>query len=338
MHPADVLRSIGGAQSQEPRAGRLQLRARNQRITAADVEHARTGERSIVRTWVMRMTVHLIPAEDYGWLTPLFAERIAGYSRRRLDVLGVPAAQLDRAMEAVRRRLAANGSLTRGEALAVAARSGFEVTVQTRTHLAMLLVVEGHACIGPDAGRETVLVATREWLGEPRRRERDESLAELARRYLNAFAPATERDLAFWSGLPLRDCRVGLQRIAGELDALRGPGGGTLLVPRGYRARVPRSPVVRLLSAYDTYLMGYASRDHAADPAGQKRILPGGGVLRPTICVDGRLVGLWSSRRSGKRLTIAVEPFAPLSGEVMEAISAEASDIGRFEGLEAKLA
>lgn len=320
MHPADVLRSIGGAQSQEPRAGRLQLRARNQRITAADVEHARTGERSIVRTWVMRMTVHLIPAEDYGWLTPLFAERIAGYSRRRLDVLGVPAAQLDRAMEAV------------------AARSGFEVTVQTRTHLAMLLVVEGHACIGPDAGRETVLVATREWLGEPRRRERDESLAELARRYLTAFAPATERDLSFWSGLPLRECRVGLQRIAGELDALRGPGGGTLLVPRGYRARVPRSPVVRLLSAYDTYLMGYASRDHAADPAGQKRILPGGGVLRPTICVDGRLVGLWSSRRSGKRLTIAVEPFAPLSGEVMEAISAEASDIGRFEGLEAKLA
>lgn len=286
----------------------------------------------------MRMTVHLIPAEDYGWLTPLFAERIAGYSRRRLDVLGVPAARLERAIEAIRRRLGSAGFLTRGEALEVAARSGFEVTVQTRTHLAMLLVVEGHACIGPDAGRERVFVATREWLGEPRRMERDKSLAELARRYLNAFAPATERDLSFWSGLPLCDCRVGLERIAGELDVLGGAGGGTLLVPRGYTARAPRSPVVRLLPAFDTYLMGYSRRDHAADAAARKRILPGGGVLRPTICVDGRLVGLWSNRRSGKRLAIAVEPFSPLSAEVMEAISAEASDIGRFEGLEAKLA
>jgi len=92
------------------------------------------------------------------------------------------------------------------------------------------------------------------------------------------------------------------------------------------------------LSAFDTYLMGYASRAHAVDKAGEERILPGGGVLRPSVCVDGRLVGVWSNKRSGKRLSISVEPFEPLSDDVMEALAQEARDIGRFEGVEGVLA
>jgi hypothetical protein len=335
-HPAEVLRAIAGAQAQEPRAGRLQLRARSRKLTAETVEAARVDERSILRTWVMRMTAHLIPTDDAGWLAPLFAGRISAWSRRRLEKLGIAEAARDRALKAIRRKLDADGPLTRGDAMEIATRAGFEVTVQTRSHLATLLVVEGIACIGPTAGRESVFVATRDWIGEPERRDREDSLAELARRYIHAFAPATERDFSFWSGLPLRDCRLGLERIAGELDEITGAG-ETALVPRGWRARAPRSPVVRLLPAFDTYLMGYASRAHAVDEAGAKRILPGGGILRPTICVDGRFVGVWSNRRSGKRLAVSLEPFPGFDDGWLEAIAAEAKDIGRFEGVEAML-
>jgi hypothetical protein len=331
-----VLRAIAGAQAQEPRAGRLQLRARSRGLTAAGVERARVEERSILRTWVMRMTTHLIPTDDFGWLGPLFADRIAAWSRRRLVAFAVADRERDRALAAVGRALE-SGPLTRGAAMEVAAREGFEVTLQTRTHLSTLLVVGGIACIGPDAGRESVFVATRDWIGEPRPRDRDSSLAELARRYFGAFAPAGERDFAAWSGLPLRDCRRGISRIAGELDEVR-CADQVLLVPRGWTARMPRSPVVRLLPAFDTYLMGYASRGHAVDDAGAKRILPGGGVLRPTICVDGRFVGLWSSRRSGDRLAVAIEPFGELDGSWREAIAAEVADLGRFEELDAALA
>ena len=95
--------------------------------------------------------------------------------------------------------------------------------------------------------------------------------------------------------------------------------------------------MVRLLPAFDTYLMGYASRAHAVDEAGAKRILPGGGILRPTICVDGRFVGLWSSKRSGKRLEVELEPFAGFDERWREAIAAEVADIGRFEGVDAAL-
>jgi len=333
--PAEVARAMGGAQAQEPRAGRLQFRVRSRSLSAADVERARVEERSVLRTWVMRGTVHLVATDDAGWLCPLFADRISSWSRRRLSQLGVSDSQRDRALAAVGRALE-DGPLTRGEAMEVAGRAGFEVNVQTRTQLSILLVAAGTACIGPSAGRDSMLVATRDWIGAPERRDRDASLAELARRYVGAFAPVTDRDFAAWSGLPLRDCRAGLERIAGELDQVR-LGRETALVPRGMSMRAPRSPVVRLLPAFDTYLMGYSGRGHAVDPAGERRVLPGGGVLRPTICVDGRFVGLWASKRSGKRLAVTLDPFDPLDERVAAALADEARDIGRFEDVQAEL-
>jgi hypothetical protein len=336
-HPAEVLRAIGGAQSQEPRAGRLQVRARARSLTSAEVEHARVEDRSIMRHWVMRMTVHLIPVDDYGWLAPLFRDRMTRWSHGRLGILGIEEDQLEKGIAAMRDAIGRRGAMTRGELVEVAERTGLEVSTQVRTHLMMLLVVEGTACIGPDVGRESALVATRDWIGQVKARGREESLAELARRYLRAFAPASERDFASWSGLPLGDCRAGLERIAGELREVPA-GDEILLAPKGWAARTARTPVVRLLPAFDTYLMGYASRAHAVDEAGAKRILPGGGILRPTICVDGRFAGLWSNKRSGKRLTISLEPFEPLPDDVMAAIEDEARDIGRFEGVEARLA
>jgi hypothetical protein len=332
------LRAIAGAQAQEPRAGRLQVRARARGLTAADVERARVEERSILRTWLMRMTVHLIPSEDYGWMAPLFADRILAWSRRRLVALGVSERDGRRALDAAALALTERGPLRRSEVMEIAARAGIEPDVQRRTHLSVQLVVEGHACIGPDAGRESTFVATRDWIGEPRPRDREASLGELARRYFNAFAPAGERDFSYWSGLPLGQCRLGIERIARELVEVEAAG-ERLLAPKGWVARTPRSPAVRLLGAFDTYLLGYASRGHAVDDdSWARRILPGGGILRPTVCVDGRLVGLWSSKRSGNRLVVGVEPFGAFEDDWWAALESEAHDVGRFDGIRADLA
>ena len=162
-------------------------------------------------------------------------------------------------------------------------------------------------------------------------------MAELARRYFAAFAPATERDFAKWSGLPLGECRIGMERIAGELEQI-GPSSQGLFGPSGFDLRVPRSPVVRLLPAFDTYLMGYESRAHAVDEAGEKVILPGGGILRPTICVDGRFVGTWSQTKSKKTVTVKLEPFDRSTSDGCRPSRPRLADIGRFEGLEARLA
>jgi hypothetical protein len=78
--------------------------------------------------------------------------------------------------------------------------------------------------------------------------------------------------------------------------------------------------------------MGYASRRHAVDEAGERVVLPGGGVLRPTICVDGRFAGTWRSKRSGKRLAIELEPFGQIDAAWLPALESEAADIARFDG------
>ncbi len=323
--------AIAGAQSQDQPPGRHQVRVRSTGLTAAAVEHARLEERSIIRHWVMRMTVHLFPTEDFGWLTPLFKERIVSWSLRRLEALGLAPSERDRALSAIRKAIEREGAITRTQAMEIAESTGIEVNVERRTHLSVLTVVGGAACIGPDQGRGSVFVDTREWIGDVKTPDREESLAELARRYFEAFAPATERDFAKWSGLPLGECRIGMERIASELEPL-GSASQALFGPKSFNARLPRSPVVRLLPHFDTYLMGYASRSHAVDEAGEKVILPGGGILRPTICVDGRFVGTWSRKNTKKKVTVTLEPFGRLDDRWLPAIEAEVADIARFDG------
>ena len=332
--PVQVVREVGPVQAQEPRAARLAFRARSRTLTAADVDRARTEERSLLRAWTMRKTVHLIATEDAGWLLPLFADPIVRWSRKRLADFGLDRAQQDRALALLHREVRSHGPLTRPELAERLAAAGCAAAQEIKVHLWLLATLDGELCLGPDRGGQTCLVFTNDWIGEPRRRPRDESLAELARRYIRAYGPADERDFARWAGLGLRDCRLGLERIAGELAEVR-VGEQTLLVTRRRGRRRASAPTVRLLGAFDNYNLGYVSRRFAVAADGERRIVPGGGVVRPTITLDGRFVGTWSSKRAGKRLSVALEPFAELEPEIEAAAAAEAEDIARFEGLSA---
>jgi hypothetical protein len=199
----------------------------------------------------MRGTVHLVPTEDFTWMEPLFAERIQGWSLRRLDQLGVSEAKRDRALEAIRKELDLAGRLRRSDAMAVAEKAGVEMRPELRIHFISIAVLSGVACIGPDEGGANTLVDRRQWIGEPAPADREAAMMELARRYFAAFAPASDRDFAYWAGLPLGDCRAAIERIAAEMQEMSGPD-GPLLAPKHFSVRVPRSPVVRLLGAFDT--------------------------------------------------------------------------------------
>jgi Winged helix DNA-binding domain len=329
-----VAREAGPVQAQEPRAARLAFRARARDLTASDVDRARTEERSLFRAWLMRKTVHLIPSEDAGWLLPLFAPTIVRWSRKRLGDLGLEPGTQQRALRLIHEVVEREGPLPRPVLVRRLTDAGFEAATDARYHLWTLATLDGELCLGPDRDGQACLVRTEDWLGKLKRRSREDSLAELARRYLRAYGPATERDLARWAGLPLRDGRAGLKRIAAELGEAR-VGGETLLV-LGAVPRAAPGPVVRLLGAYDNYNLGYASRDFAVPPEHVRRIVPGGGIVRPAIVADGRFIGTWSSKRSSGRLTVSTEPFARLDPGVAAALEAEVADVGRFEGLKAR--
>jgi Winged helix DNA-binding domain len=337
--PAQVARAVCGVQAQDPYPARLSFRSRSRRLTGAGIDRARTEERSLLRTWLMRKTIHMIPTEDAGWMLPLFEPMIEQWARGRLEQLGMPASSVAKALRVAKQALEREGPLTRPQVRERIAAAGIELDSQTGLHIIGLEVTSGIACLGPDRGRTTCLVLRDDWLGERPRFDRETALAELARRYLAGFGPAGEDDFSKWSGLPLRDLRAGLARISPELQEAR-VGEHTLLTLRGRSRRSPPPGVVRMLGAFDTYMLGYKNRDFAVAPEHRAAIKSeaGGGLIRPVIVEDGIVIGSWRYSRAGGAPSIQLDSFLGLPQGVRRALEGEVADIGRFEGAPVHLA
>ena len=336
--PAEIARSIAGAQAQDVYAGPQTFRSRSRKLTAEDIMRARTEERSVLRTWVMRTTIHLIPTDDAGWWLPLYEPEIERWSRRRLEQLGLPTAKQDRALRVAARVLADEGPLTRTEVRERIESAGVKLNTQTGMHVALTSVVSGIACLGPDKGKSTCLIRREDWLPTPPPFDRDRALAELARRYIRAFAPATDRDFAYWSGLPLRDVRAGLESISKEIEEVQ-VDDETMLAPRGGLPRLPAAGQVRMLGNFDTYLLGWKDRGFSVASEHAKHVKEGGGGwIRPVILEDGIVVGGWRSARKNGRLEITLNLPKAERERLGPKIDAEVADIARFEGMEATAA
>jgi Winged helix DNA-binding domain len=337
-----VVRGVGALQAQSIRAARLAVRARSAGLTAAAVDRACDAERSVVRTWAMRGTLHMLPTEDVGWLVALLGPVFAAVGRRRRLQLGLDDETCERGLRAIAEVLAGGRPLSRAELVARLAGRGvaLDPRSQAPAHLVAYAANRGLVCRGPDLdGDEPSYVLLADWAGEQRRLEPDAALAELARRYLAGHGPAGPHDLAAWSGLPVPRARHAFELVAGELDEVRA--GGQRLWTLGAAATDPAGverPNVRLLGQFDAYLLGYRGRELVLDPRFARRIQAGGGMVQPALLVDGRVLGTWRQQRRRDRLAVEVEPFEPLDRALLPAVGAEAADLGRFLGVEAAVA
>jgi Winged helix DNA-binding domain len=340
---AEVVRGVGGLQAQDTPASRLAVRARSSGLDEAAVRRACDQDRSVVRTWAMRGTLHMVAAEDAGWLVALLGPGFAAGNRRRRLQLGLDDATCERALAALPAVLA-GGPLSRADLVAGLAAEGVEIAPkgQAPAHLVGYAAMRGLICRGPDLdGDEPSYVLLDEWARAGRALGPDDALAELARRYLGGHGPATPEDLAAWSGLGLGRARRAFEVVAGELDEVE-LDGRPLWAPAGATAGPPEDrpggPVVRLLGRFDDYLLGWRSRDLVLAPAFAGRIHAGGGWIHPALVVDGRVAGTWRARRAGDRLELTVEPFGGrLPRGARPALEAEAADVGRFLAAEAVL-
>ena len=320
---AGVTGHLLAIQAQDPRGARLSVRARTSGLLATDVDDALTADRSVVVSWLNRGTLHLVLAEDYWWLHQLTTPQLVTGNTRRLAQEGVPPADAERGVAVIERSRAAEGPLTRAQLRDRVAAAGVRTEGQAIVHVLVLATLRGLIVRGPMAGREHAYALVRDWLGAPpaehARFDRDRALAELAARYLAGHGPATERDLAKWAGLPLRDAQRGLAAIAARL-ADRDDG---LAALAGRLSDCPLPPP-RLLGAFDPLLLGWAAREPVVGPHGRQVAV--NGLFRPFALVRGRAVGTWSLP-GGK---VALAPFAPLGGADAAALAADAADVERF--------
>jgi hypothetical protein len=319
--PVAVAERLLAVQGQDPRGARLAIRARTRGLSAADVDRALTEDRTLLISWLNRGTLHLVRSEDYPWLHALTAPTHATSIARRLAQEGVTADSADRGVEVIERSLAEEGPLTRKQLRERIDSAGVRTEGQALVHILALASVRGLIVRGPMVERRHAFALVRDWLGEPGPVDRDAALAELARRFLAGHAPADDRDLAKWAGLPLRDARAGLSAIASEL-AEREDG----LVELARRRRSADPPPPRLLGAFDPVLLGWTSRD--ALLGDHEKAIMAGGMFRPFALVRGRAAATWTMPGG----EVVVEPFGRLTRKDAAALEADAADVARFLG------
>jgi hypothetical protein len=338
--PDRLLAQICGLQAQEQSSAALGLRARSRGLTAAAVERSR-DERSVVATWCMRGTLHLLAADDAGWLVGLLGPVFLPAARGRLAQLGLGADRADIAVRRVRDALARRGPLTRREIGELLARGRPRIDPKSQLvyHVVRRAALEGVLCGGPSRDGEQTYVLRADWIGSSAPRDVEVALAELARRYVAAFGPATPDDLAAWAGLPAGRAKTAWKLAADRLREVRAAGDRPAWVAQG--SRKPRTrrahPVVRLLPAYDNYLLGYRGRGLAVPSPWRHRVHPGGGLLRPTVVVDGRVIGVWRPESDSHGLAVATALFEQVDSALLRDLESEAKDVGRFLGARASL-
>jgi Winged helix DNA-binding domain len=329
------VRQVCGLQAQLAGAAALGLRVRARGVRRQHLAQALVRERSVVRTWLMRGTLHLVAADDLGWMLALLGPIFAAGRNSRHTQLGLDRDLKERGVAAIRRVLAEAGPLSRQEIVQQLRNHG--ITLDSRSqapiHLIQLAAFEGVLCLGPDRDNgEPTYVLIEDWLGRLDSIPTGAAPAQLARRYLAAFGPATAEDFATWSGLPIVQARSAMATAGRDLDEVMVEGRAAFLPKGRVRRWRPRGgdPAVRLLPAFDTYLLGYRSRTLVASPPLRQRLQRGGGWLHPAVVVNGRAVAAWSLDRAGRQARITIEPFERLTRAAQAGIETEGRDIGRF--------
>lgn len=308
--PEEVVRRLGAIQAQDYHQALWAIGLRTAQATVADVERAIADGR-ILRTWPMRGTIHFVPPEDARWMLKLSASRMIAADGRRQEQLELDDRILERCGRLVQDALRGGRRLARPEMMRLLEDAGVRTESGRGYHILWYASQTGLICIGPMLGKQQTFVLLEEWAPRSRELTREESLAELAGRYVVGHGPATAHDFAWWAGLTVADARAGLETARPGLVRELIEGRDYWLAAAAPSERGCEASEVYLLPGFDEYLLGYRDRDAVLAREHAPRIVPGGnGVFRPVIVAAGRVVGTWKARLTKRSMDITINPFA----------------------------
>jgi hypothetical protein len=328
------------------------LVARVDGLTPETLEQAMTSDRSLVGLWSVRGAPYLVPADDLGVFaagalpidTASFRHSLAGWSDALSEAgldLFVTLGQMVEAARAILDGRTMNVNELRDQIYAAVpdlsrvVRPDFARDDMPEP-LFRAVGTTGAICIVAGRGTDAELARVDQWLtAPPAARDPGEARAELARRFLHCYGPATAREFAEWTQRSPADAKSAFALIEEELIEVDFDRRRTLLlaVDSGEVSSPPSPGGIRLLPLLDPYLQ---QRDRATllvEKESRRKLWqptrgPGG------VLVDGEVVATWRARTTGRRLNVTVDPFARLAGSVANQIRAEAERIAPFRGCE----
>jgi hypothetical protein len=334
-----VVERVCGLHAQVMSSAELTLHARVDGLDRSTVSDALWSDRSLVKTWAMRGTLHLLPSEEYA----LWQAALGQFEHYRRDGWlrgwGITREEMEALIDAV--AVALDGEPLTREAL------GTEIErVTGSAHIGSIVrgswgsmlkpaAYEGKLCFGPSAGQKVTFTRPDAWLSVPTApRDPNEAMREVTRRFLAANGPATREDYARWWGVTPAVAGRRIADLDDEVKEIDVDGEPRWVLASAQPARSAPAGVVRLVPAFDQYVVGATAHAEALLPPGVPRasVYRAQGWLSPVLLVDGRMEGVWRFERKGRRIAISIKPFRAQGADVRSAAGAEAERIAGFLG------
>jgi hypothetical protein len=334
-HLLDVVSRLGGVHAQMMSAAELQLWARTENLLPTEVRNALWHDRSLVKTWAMRGTLHLLASSEF----PLYigAFRTFRHFRRGswLSYHGVTLAQVESIIENVRTILGSTpitreqladaiASATNTPKLSKLLRSGWGALLKP-------VAFQGYLAFGPNQGQNVTFVQPACWLEEWTPADPPQACKEIVRRFLTAYGPATIDEFARWFGMEPGDAKRHFRALGDEIEEVNVEGWKGWMLASALKTTPPSVQAVNLLPNFDPYVIAIARHCEYVMPKAHKaRIYRPQGWISPVVLVNGRMEGVWEYDKQRSWVAVKVEMFSPPSGEIRQCIETEAQRLGRF--------
>ena len=335
----ELVGRLGGLHAQLMSSAELTLWARVRKLEPGALARALWEDRTLVKTWAMRGTLHVLPAREL----PMWQAALGTYRHYLkpswLRAFGVTVEDLDAVLAAVADAL--DGQvLTRDElADAVAKRTGSaELGDKMRQSWGALLkpaAFRGLLCFAPNRGQRVCFTRPDSWLGRWETHDADHALAEVTRRFLAVNGPVTRDDFGRWLALAPAPAGKLIQQLGTEVAEVDVEGTRAwMLAGDVARARAASGLTsVRLLPAFDQWVIA-ATRHAERLMAGpfRSRVYRSQGWISPVLVVGGRIDGVWRHERSGRRLVVEISPFVEVPERARAGAEHEARRLVEFLG------
>jgi len=325
---------LGAVQSQDFAGAKWALALRMKAgAREADIDAA-FDRGDILRTHVLRPTWHFVLPKDIRWMLELSAPHInkamSYYDRK----LGLSEAVYKRTNAVIARALRGGVFKTREELSKELVGAGFKDAVgQKLGHIVMRAETDGLMCSGPRRGKQFTYALLSTRAPNARTMKRNDALDELAMRYFGSRGPATVKDFAWWSGLPMADCRQAVTSAGRKLTDVEVEGVNYIMFANAPSSARRGAPRAFLLSNYDEYGIAYADRGAMISKKDEKALgTRGNAVFAHMVVCDGKGVGMWRRSQTKDGIAATVRGFRPLKRDEKTAIADAAERYAAFLG------
>lgn len=329
--PEEVISWLGAVQSQDYSAAKWGVAQRAKGLTDIMLDQA-FDEGKILRTHVLRPTWHFVTPADIRWMLALTAPRVlaaCASAYRQFELDEATFVHCHRVLE----KVLADAPLTRAEIATALQVAGINTDDLRLTHLVMNAELHGLICSGGRQGKQftyTLMDAR----APQKHFDRNEALAELARRYFQSHGPATLQDFVWWSGLTVADGKEAIEMVKDDFVP-ETVGDQTYWFSPSSMPADANSPTAFLLPNYDEYIVAYTDRTLLLNIPHEQFLDARGNVLfHHTLVIDGQVVGIWKRTLKKKEVVVELTPFRPLFDKENQAVKDALRQLGIFLGLD----